>query len=55
MKSKADLVRGWLRKAESDLATAGLCVSAAEALDTACFHAHAVIAHDSLDTIQVTQ
>lgn len=39
MKSKLDLVQGWLRKAESDLASAGLCVSAGEALDTACFHA----------------
>lgn len=39
MKSRVDLVRGWLRKAESDLAGAGLCVSAGQALDTACFHA----------------
>ena len=39
MKSKDDLVRGRLRKAESDLASAGLCLSAGEALDTACFHA----------------
>ena len=39
MKTKADLVKGWLRKAESDLATAGLCVEAGQALDTACFHA----------------
>ncbi len=39
MKSKVDLVRAWLRKAESDLASAGLCLSAGEALDTACFHA----------------
>ncbi len=39
MKSKEDLVRGRLRKAESDLASAGLCLSAGKALDTACFHA----------------
>jgi HEPN domain-containing protein len=39
MKSKADLVRGWLRKADSDLANAQLCLSAGQALDTACFHA----------------
>lgn len=39
MKSKVDLVRGRLRKAESDLASADLCLSAGEALDTACFHA----------------
>jgi HEPN domain-containing protein len=39
MKTKADLVRGWLRKAESDLTNAGLCLSAGQALDTACFHA----------------
>ena len=38
MKSKDDLVRGRLRKAESDLAGAGLCLSAGKALDTACFH-----------------
>ncbi len=39
MKSKDDLVRGWLRKAESDVAAAGLSVSAGQALDAACFHA----------------
>ena len=39
MKSKDDLVRGWLRKAQSDLATARFCLSAGEALDMACFHA----------------
>jgi hypothetical protein len=31
MKSKIDLIRAWLRKARSDLAGAGLCVSAGEA------------------------
>ena len=39
MKNKADLVRGWLRKAESDLTNAGLCLESGQALDTACFHA----------------
>lgn len=39
MKSKDDLVRSWLRKAESNLAVAGLSVSAGQALDAACFHA----------------
>jgi HEPN domain-containing protein len=39
MKSRDDLVWGWLRKAESDLANARLYVAAGEALDTACFHA----------------
>ncbi len=39
MKSKDDLVRGRLRKAESDLASASLCLSAGKALDAACFHA----------------
>ena len=39
MRTKADLVRGWLLKAESDLTTASLCISADQALDTACFHA----------------
>ena len=39
MKTKDDLIRGWLRKAHSDLATAGFCLSAGEALDMACFHA----------------
>ena len=39
MKSSGDLVRARLRKAESDLASARLCLSAAQRLDTACFHA----------------
>jgi HEPN domain-containing protein len=39
MKSKADLVRGWLLKANSDLTNAGLCLDTDQALDTACFHA----------------
>jgi len=39
MKTVADLVRGWLLKAESDLTNASLCLDAGQALDTACFHA----------------
>ena len=42
MKTKADLVKGWLRKAESDLKNANMCISAGESLDTACFHAQQV-------------
>ena len=34
-----DLVRGWLRKAESDLATLERMLQSQVALDTACFHA----------------
>jgi HEPN domain-containing protein len=39
MKSRADLVRGWLRKSQSDLDSAGLCLASAKALDAVCFHA----------------
>lgn len=39
MKTVADLVRGWLLKAESDLTNARMCVAAGQSLDTACFHA----------------
>lgn len=39
MKTRADLVRAWLRKADSDLTNAGLCIEQEQALDTACFHA----------------
>ncbi len=39
MKTKADLVKGWLRKADSDLTNASLCIEQEQALDTACFHA----------------
>ena len=34
-----DLVRGWLRKAESDLATLERMLQSPVALDAACFHA----------------
>jgi len=39
MKSKADLVRGWIRKAESDLISATMGADSGQALDTVCFHA----------------
>jgi HEPN domain-containing protein len=39
MKSKVDLVKGWLSKAENDLTNARMCLGAGQALDTACFHA----------------
>ncbi len=39
MKTQADLVKGWLRKADSDLTNASLCIHQEQALDTACFHA----------------
>lgn len=38
MKSDWDTARGWLRKGESDLAAAEICLKAGQALDTACFH-----------------
>jgi len=43
MKSRADLVRGWLRKAGSDLENVRLCLAAGQALDTACFHAQQAV------------
>jgi len=39
MKSRSDLVRGWLRKSQSDMDSASLCLASAKALDTVCFHA----------------
>lgn len=39
MKTKADAVKGWLRKADSDLANVKACLQMNQALDTACFHA----------------
>lgn len=38
MKTRADLVKRWLLKAESDLSNARLCLAADQALDTVCFH-----------------
>ncbi len=39
MKDNADLVRSWLRKADSDPIVVKLALDAEDALDTACFHA----------------
>jgi HEPN domain-containing protein len=39
MKSTSDLVKGWVRKAESDLENTRMCLDSDRALDTACFHA----------------
>ena len=39
MKRPVDVVRGWVRKVESDWANVRLCLDAGVALDTACFHA----------------
>jgi len=38
MKTRADIVRGWFRKGDSDLANAKVCLAAQQCLDTACFH-----------------
>ncbi len=38
MKTTADLVKSWIRKADSDLANAALCIASGTSLDTACFH-----------------
>lgn len=43
MKTQADLVKGWLRKAESDLTASNLCIAQGQALDTACFHAQQAV------------
>lgn len=34
MKTTADLVKGWISKADSDLANAQLCIAANASLDT---------------------
>lgn len=39
MKSKADVVKGWFRKGDSDLANVKVCLATQQCLDTACFHA----------------
>jgi HEPN domain-containing protein len=39
MKTQADLVKGWLLKAQGDLVACRLCVEMGRALDAACFHA----------------
>lgn len=38
MKTKADLVSGWLAKADSHLAEAARCVGSTGPYDTGCFH-----------------
>ena len=38
MKNDRDVALGWLRKADSDLANAKLCLTVGQSLDTACFH-----------------
>jgi HEPN domain-containing protein len=43
MSSEADLARGWLVKASSDLGAARLVVDGAGPYDTACFHAQQAI------------
>ena len=43
MSSEADLARGWLVKAASDLGTARLAVDGDGPYDTACFHAQQAI------------
>ncbi len=39
MSERRELARGWLHKAESDLAAVELAIAAGRALDAACFHA----------------
>jgi HEPN domain-containing protein len=39
MKERLDLVRGWLRKGDSDLLAVELALQANAALDIACYHA----------------
>jgi len=43
MNGPADLARGWLRKADSDLATAELVVAGDGPYDTACYHAQQAV------------
>ncbi len=38
MKSDIDVAKGWIQKAESDLKTAEILISAGGPLDTCCFH-----------------
>lgn len=39
MKENADLIRAWVKRAESDLAIVEMCVAAKRSLELACFHA----------------
>ncbi len=43
MNGPADLARGWLQKADSDLTTAELVLSGDGPYDTACYHAQQAI------------
>jgi HEPN domain-containing protein len=43
MKDRRDLTRGWLAKANSDLATASLVLEARGPYDTVCFHSQQAI------------
>ena len=43
MSGPADLARGWLRKADSDLATASQVAAGDGPYDTACYHAQQAI------------
>ncbi len=43
MNGPADHARGWIRKADSDLATARLVLAGPGPYDTACFHAQQAI------------
>lgn len=43
MNGPAELAKGWIAKADSDLATADLVVKAGGPFDTACYHAQQAI------------
>lgn len=43
MRDNLDLARGWMRKAESDLATCRLALDSNGPYDTACFHAQQAV------------
>lgn len=43
MNGPAELAKGWIAKADSDLATAELVVNAGGPFDTACYHAQQAI------------
>jgi HEPN domain-containing protein len=43
MNGPAELAKGWITKADSDLATAELVVNAGGPFDTACYHAQQAI------------
>ncbi len=39
MKTRIDVAKGWLLKADGDLSVASLCLDSHRAFDSACFHA----------------